>query len=311
MAHVFLGLPASSPTLLQNVIVAVTLAVFALFLPILLVARAARVASKKGHLLEQEHVSKKLSLQPPAGADVKTAKRKKRKMRKHGQKSVGRHGVQDGTADGSHQGQSDSDGAGAALEAAWSGSEAADATLKIHLCVGSLGVAGSQSMVAPLLAASVSQAELQQAETNELPAVAEHQQSNKLHAEAEDCWQSIVCPSGVRQQLAMEIEQKTQTTLVSSCPPDLPLLQEAEPQCEPEQTAEYGAEWGCITERRYGRMVFLLHREIRAETLRRCPPGLGPLLGSTGAVTQESTPLKGLSTRRLTLRHNAQPLNLL
>jgi len=302
MAHVFLGLPASSPTLPQNVIIALTLAVFALFLPMLLVARAAREASQKCHLLQQEHVSKKLSLQPPAGADAKTAKRKKRKVRKHSQKTAGRHDVQDGPADDGHQGHSDSDGAGAALEAAWSGSEAADATLNTHLCAGSLCVVGGQSMVAPLLTASASQAELQQAETNELPAVAEHQQSDKFHAETQDCWQPIVCSSGVRQQLAIEIEQKTQTTLVSSCPPALPIFQEAEPRCSPEQTAEYGAEWGCIAERRYGRMVFLLHREIRAETLRRCPPGLGPLLGSTGAVTQESTPLKGFSTRRLALR---------
>jgi len=281
MAHVFVG------TLQQNVLISLALAVFALFLPMLLVARAACEASQKGHLLEQSHVSKKLSLPPPAGADVKTARRKKRKVRKHGKKVLGRHGGQGGSADVGQQGLSDSDDAGAALEAAWSGSETVDATVKNHLCTDSLGAAGGQCMATPLLSASVSQAELQQAETSELPAATERQQSDEFHAE---------------KQLATEIEQQTQTAVVSSCLPDQPLLQEAGPQYEPERTAEKGVEWGCIAERRYGRMVFLLHREIRAETRRRCPPGLGPLPGSTEVMTCKSTPLRGLSTRRLTLR---------
>jgi len=298
MSHVFLEVLAPSPTLQQDVLSALALAVFALFLPLFLVARAAFEAPQKGHSLEQEHVSNKLSSLPPASADMKTARRKKRKLRNHGRMIVGRHGSQDGPADAQH-GQSDSDDAGAALEAAWNGSEVVDATVKTHLCAGSLGAAGAQSKAAPLLGASVSQTELQQAETNEL-----HQQSDELHAEVQDCLRPIVCRNGIRQQLATEIEQKTQIAVVSSCLPDLPLLKEAEPQCEPERIAErsHGVEWGCIAERRYGRMVFLLHREIRAETQRRCPPGLGPLPGSTEVLTQESTPLKGLSTRRLTLR---------
>jgi len=302
MVHVFLGVLPPSPTMQQNVLIALASAVLALFLLMLLVALVACDASQKGHLFEQEHVSTKLSLPPLAGAGVKTARRKKRKMRKHGKKTVGRHGDQDGLADVGQQGVSDSDDAGAALEAAWSGSEVVDATVKTHLGAGSLGVVGGHSMAAPLPPASISQAELQQTETNEPPAVTEHQQSDELHAEVQDCWEHIVCRNGIRQQLATEIEEKTRNAVVSSCLPDLPLLQEAELQCEPEQIAECGAEWGCIAECRYGRMVFLLHREIRAETQRRWPPGLGPLPCSAEVMTRESAPLKGLSTRRLTLR---------
>lgn len=302
MAYIFLGVSAPSPTLQQDVLIALALAVLALFLPMLLVVRAAREATQKGHLLEQECVSSKLSLPLPAGVGEKTVRRKKRKARKHCKTTSGRHGGQDGSADGGQMGLSDSDDAGAALEAAWSGSEAADATLKNHLYAGSCGAAGVESMAALVLSASASQAKLQQAETNELPGVVEHQQSDEFHAEVRDCWQPSLFRNSIRQQRATaDIEQKNQTSVVLSCPPGLLPLHEAEPHCKPEQTAN-GAEWGCIAERRYSHMLLLLHREIRAETLQRCPPGLGPPPGSTATTAQESMPLRGLSTRRLTFR---------
>jgi hypothetical protein len=303
MAHIFMGFQALSPSLQQDVIIALALAILALVLPMLLVMRAAHETAQKGHLLEQECVSKKLSSPPPAGAEVKTARRKKRKVRKHGKTSMGRHSGQDGPADGGQQELSDSDDAGAALEAAWSGSEAADATLNNRLYAVSVGVASSESMAALVLPASVSQAELQQAETNELPGVVEHQQPDEFHAEVQDCWQPSIWRNGIGRQLTtFGVEQNIQTSVVPSCPPGLMPLQEAEPQCKAEQTAKYGAEWGCIAERRYGHMLLLLHKEIRAETLQRCPPGLGPLPCPTVAMAQESMPLKGLSTRRLTFR---------
>jgi len=324
MAHVFLRAPAPSSTLQQEVLITLALAVFALFLPTLLVVRAAREALEEGHSLEQEHASKKLPLLLPAGASVKTAKRKKKKVRKNGKTIVGRHCGQDGLADSGRHGPSDSDDIGAALEAAWSGSEAVDATLKTR--PGSFGATGGQPMAAALLSASASQIELKEAEINELPGVAEHQQSDERHAEVQRTWQPSAWCDSSTQQLATEIGQNTQTATILDLPPGLLLLQKAElqcepeqaqtatvlerlpglllleetePQCEPKQAAKHGAEWGCVAERRYGRMVFLAHRKIRAETLQRCPPGLG--LASQAAMTQESTLLKGLSTRSLTL----------
>lgn len=303
MAHIFLGVQALSPSLQQDVIIALALAILALFFPMLLVMRAACDTAQKGPLLEQACVSKKLSLLPPAGADEKRARRKKRKVRKHGKATLGRHGGEDAPTDGGQQELSDSDGAGAALEAAWSGSEAADATSNNRLCAVNFDVVGSESIAALLLPASVSQAELQQAETNEFPCVVEHHQSDEIHAEVQDCWRPSVCHNGIRRQLTtFDAELKAQTPVVPSPPPGLMPLQEAEPQCKAEQTANYGSEWGCTAERRYDRMLLLLHKEIRAQTLQRLPPGLGPLPGPATAMARESMPLKGLSTRRLTFR---------
>jgi len=266
MAHKFVEVPLPLVTLKQDVLILFALALLTL-LPTLLIAQAAYEASQKGHPSQQERVLKKLSLpQPTVGADVKTARRKKRKPRKPAKKNGGQQCGQDGPANGGQQDLSDSDDTGAALEAAWSGSEFVDAPLKNCFCVGSPGVAGGEPMAAPFLPASASQVELQQAETNELPGVAERQQSDEFHAGVQDCWQL-----------------------------------EADPQCETTDAVENDAEWGCIAERKYGRMLFLLHREIRAETLRRCAPGPGPLPCLSAAMAQESMPLKGLSTRRLTL----------
>jgi len=301
MACAFLGVTAPSPTLQQDVLIALALAVFALFLPTLLVVRAAREALEKGHSSEQEHASKKLPLLPPAGASVKTARRKKRKVRKNGKTTVGRRCGQDSLADNGRQGPSDNDDIGAALEAAWSGSEAVDATLKTRLRAGSFGATGGQPMAAPLLSASASQIELKEAEINELPGVAEPDQSDEFSDEVQELWQPSVWRDGMTHSPPIETDQETKTAIFPNCLPDASVPQEAqEPQCKPEQVAEYGPEWGCMADRRYGRMVFLLHREIRAETLRRCPPGLGPLPGSPAVVTEEPVPcMQGFSTRRL------------
>jgi len=311
MAHEFVAVPVPLVTLKENVVIILALALLAL-LTQFIVARTAHEASQKDASSEQESLPKKQSLQQPiVDAEVKTGRRKKRKARKQIKTDVGQHCGQDCPADGGQHGLSDSDDNGAALEAAWSGPEAVDVPLKNCLQPmgapllamghrfgqdspadgGKQGLSDSdafgaaleaarsgsdtvdaplkncqQPMGAPLLPASASQVELQQAETKELPVVAEHQQSDEIDAGVQD-----------------------------SC------LAQVEPQCEPEDTAE-SAEWGCIAKRKYGRMVLLLHKEIRAETLRHYPPGLGPLRCSPGAVAQESMPLKCLSTRRLTFR---------
>jgi len=274
MAYVFLGLTAPSSTWQQDVLVVLALAVVALFLPVLLVTQAAREAPQKGHLVEDLD-STKLSLKP-AGADVKTARQKKRKVRKHSKAAAGRPCGQ--------QRLSDSDDIGASLESAGSGSEACN-----------------NRGAAPLLPASAPQVEFHEAKANELPGVAEPDQSDEFSDEVQELWQPSVWRNGMTHSPPIETDQETKTAIFPNCLPDASVPQEAqEPQCKPEQVAEYGPEWGCMADRRYGRMVFLLHREIRAETLRRCPPGLEPPLGSPATMTEELVPsLRGLSTRRL------------
>merc|ERR1719362_696744 len=102
--------PVPLLTLLQDVLIALALAVLALF-----VAQTARDTSQRGLFLEQGRVPRKLSLPQLADTDMK--------------KAMGRPYDKGGSAHGSHQGLSESNEDAAALDVAWSGSETLDATL--------------------------------------------------------------------------------------------------------------------------------------------------------------------------------------